>query len=205
MPTTLAPSRTDYTTTVRVVPGQTLADLRALPEGTLAQLIDGEIIMSPAPSVLHQHIVSTLGRLLGNFAVEHGLGAVFVSPIDVVLAGGSQSFQPDVVFVAYERRGIIGVQEIEGAPDLVVEVLSPSTGYYDLTQKRDAYEHAGVREYWIVDPERRTVEVLTLEDGAYRTAATAERKGRVASVLLDGFEVEAEALYEVGGQYRRNM
>lgn len=199
MPTTLVPARS---ATVHIVPGQTLDDLRALPEGTLAQLIDGEIIMSPSPNVLHQYIVTTLGRMLGNFIAERGLGVVFVAPIDVRL--GAQSFQPDVVFVSGERSGILGEQEIEGAPDLVVEVLSPSTGYYDLTKKREAYERAGVKEYWIVDPERGTVEVLMLEGEGYRTAAEA-REGRIGSTLLDGFAVEVEQLFEVGGQHRRNM
>jgi Uma2 family endonuclease len=194
MPTTLAPSRTDYTTTVRVVPGQTLADLRALPEGTLAQLIDGTLVMSPSPTSSHQRIVSRFDRTMGVFVDREGLGELFVSPFDVFLTD-THLFQPDLVFVVADRLHLISRRGLEGAPDLVVEVLSPSTGYYDLTQKRDAYEHAGVREYWIVDPERRTVEVLTLEGEAYRTAATAEREGRVESTLLEGFSVEAGRLF----------
>jgi Uma2 family endonuclease len=160
--------------------------------------------MSPSPTVLHQHIVSSIGRLLGNFVAERDLGIVLVAPIDVELSE-SQSFQPDVVFVARERMGILGTQKIGGAPDLVVEVLSPSTGYYDLTAKREVYERAGVVEYWIVDPERRTVEVLALNEGAYRTVAEVSGTGRATSRLLDGFAVESGTLFEVGGQYRRNM
>jgi Uma2 family endonuclease len=204
MPTTLAPSQKAWAKTLRFVPNQSLADLRALPEGTLAQLIDGGLIMSPSPTVLHQHIVSSIGRLLGNFVAERDLGIVLVAPIDVELSE-SQSFQPDVVFVARERMGILGTQKIGGAPDLVVEVLSPSTGYYDLTAKREVYERAGVVEYWIVDPERRTVEVLALNEGAYRTVAEVSGTGRATSRLLDGFAVESGTLFEVGGQYRRNM
>ena len=196
-----SPPHEAWTTAIRVVPGQALADLGALPEGTLAPLIDGEIVMSPSPTVLHQRIVTRLGRVLGNFAEEHGLGEVFVSPIDVELSE-SQSFQPDVVFVARERFSILRTHEIKGAPDLVIEVLSPSTGYYDLTKKREVYERTGVKEYWIVDPERRTVEVLALEEGSYRTVAEADGEGRVASRILAGFALEAEALFG-GGRQRR--
>lgn len=195
MSTTLAPTARQETITI--IPNQSVRDFDALPEGTLAQLIDGEIVMSPSPNVLHQHIVSTLGRMLGNFVEKHELGVVLVAPIDVRFSE-SLTLQPDVLFVARERRGLLGEHRIEGAPDLVAEVLSPSTAYYDLTKKREIYEHAGVAEYWIVDPGRRTAEVLALGEGVYRSAALARGAGRVASALLAGFEVELSALFEVG-------
>lgn len=194
MQTTLAPSRTDYTTTVRIIPNRTAADLRAFPEGTLAQLINGTLVMSPAPTSFHQRIVTRFIRKMGAFVDEEGLGEVIASPFDVFL-DESHVLQPDLVVVVSERMHLISKRGLEGAPDLVVEVLSPSTGYYDLTQKREVYERTGVREYWIVDPETQTVEVLTLEEDGYRTAAKA-REGRVASVLLGGFEVGLERLFE---------
>ncbi len=195
MPTTLVPPRDAYSTTVRIIPNRTPADLRAFPEGTLAQLIDGTLVMAPAPTTYHQRIVSRLDRTLGVFVEDEELGEAFVSPIDVFL-DDSHQVQPDLVFVAADRRHLVSKRGIEGAPDLVVEVLSPSTGYYDLTQKREAYERTGVREYWIVDPERQSVEVLALEDDGYRTAVKAAREGRVASVLLGGFEVDLNRLFE---------
>lgn len=176
-----------------MVRGQTLADFRRLPEGTLVELIGGHLVFRPTPLVQHRRVVGQLVWLLGDFVESRDLGVV-VSWIDTRLSD-ADAFQPDLVFVSHERLGILGEQEIEGAPDLVVEVLSPSTGYYDLTQKREAYERAGVREYWIVDPERQTVEVLTLDEGAYRTAAKAERAGRIGSVLLEGFETRLERLF----------
>lgn len=196
MPTTLTPAVRRETLTI--IPNQSVRDLDALPEGTLAQLIDGEIVMSPSPNVLHQHIVTELSFQLKRFVAERGLGVVLVAPIDVRFSE-SLTLQPDVVFVARERLGILGENRLEGAPDLVAEVLSPSTGYYDLTKKREIYERAGVQEYWIVDPERRTVEVLALEADGYRTAAHERSAGRVASVLFDGFAVELGALFDLRG------
>ena len=177
-----------------VLPDRTYADFAALSEGTLAQLFDGLLVMSPAPNIFHQIITHRVSRWLGNYAEEHDVGLVLEAPIDVRL-GPERVLQPDIVFVAADRLGILGKQEIEGAPDLVVEVLSPSTGAYDLTQKRRLYEEAGVREYWIVDPAEKTVEVLALTDGGYQSAARVRRKGMAGSVLLAGFGVEAEALF----------
>ena len=192
----LARSRTDYTTTVRIVPNQTPADLLAFPEGTLAQLIDGTLVMSPAPTSFHQRIVTRLIRNMGAFVDDEGLGEVIASPFDVFL-DESHVVQPDLVFISTGRMHLISKRGLEGAPDLVVEVLSPSTGYYDLTQKREVYERTGVREYWIVDPERRTVEVLSLEEDGYQTTAKVDRDGRAASAVLGGFDVVLDRLFEL--------
>ena len=181
-----------------VLPNRTYDDFTALPEGTLAQLIDGDIIVSPVPNVKHQLVIGRLSRLLANFVDDRNLGVVFGSPLDVRLAE-QRVFQPDIVFVAHERLAILGEQEVEGAPDLVVEVLSPSTGTYDLTKKRSAYEEAGVREYWIVDPDGESVEVLVLEEGTYQSSARVQDGGPVASRLLTGFEVDAAALFAPPG------
>ena len=181
-----------------VLPNRTYEDFAALPEGTLAQLIDGDIIVSPAPNVKHQLVISRLSRLLANFVNDRNLGVVFGSPLDVRLTL-NRVFQPDIVFVARERLAILGEQEVEGAPDLVVEVLSRSTGTYDLTKKRSAYEEAGVREYWIVDPDGESVEVLELQEGTYSTATRVQDGGPVLSRLLAGFEVDAAHLFATPG------
>lgn len=179
---------------VTVVPDQTLADWRALPEGTRAELIDGTIVMSPAPRVLHQVVVARFFRALDAFVQERDLGLVLMSPLDVRLTD-TRAFQPDVVFIATDRLGILGEQEVDGAPDLVAEVLSPSTGYYDVTAKRLAYAEAGVREYWVLDPGQETVEVLALDREDFRTAVRVTGRGRAASALLDGLAVEAADLF----------
>ncbi|MEM9998323.1 MAG: Uma2 family endonuclease [Bacteroidota bacterium] len=175
-------------------PGRTMADFDALTEGTLAQLVDGTLLMSPAPSLRHQRIATYLTRLFGNFVEEQDLGAVIAAPVDVRLRE-DQAFQPDLLFVSHARYDVLSERGLEGAPDLVVEVLSPSTGYYDLTAKRRVYEQSGVREYWIVDPLEETVEVLALADEGYRTAVRVEGRGQVASVVLDGFTLDAASLF----------
>lgn len=187
------------TETLTRLPEKTYADFSALDEGTLAQLIDGEIIMSPAPNVLHQRIVTRLSAALNRFVETHELGLVLVSPVDVRFSE-SEAYQPDVVFVARDRLHLLTEQEVDGAPDLVVEVLSPSTGYYDLTKKRRVYEQSGVKEYWIVDPGERTVEVLANGDEGFRTAVRRVEQGTVDSQLLEGFVVDVAPLFTIGKQ-----
>ena len=185
--------------TVTRISRQSLADFHALPEGTLAQYFDGEILMSPAPLLLHQRVVMTLAARLHQFVEQNGLGEVLPAPLDVTLSD-TLVVQPDLVFISHERSGIITRQGLSGAPDLVAEVLSPSTAYYDLTLKREAYEAHGVEEYWIVDPEREAVTVLAREDGEYRTHADLRGAGRAASALLDGFAVEVVSLFGAPGR-----
>ncbi|MES3629219.1 MAG: Uma2 family endonuclease, partial [Longimonas sp.] len=123
------------------------ADYQQLPEGAPYQLIDGSLVMSPAPTSNHQRIVAYLYRAL-YACVEDG-GEVLFAPIDVKLSD-TNVVQPDLVFVAKERLDVIGEQVIDGAPDLVMEVLSPSTAHHDLTTKKRLYEMHGVQEYWVV-------------------------------------------------------
>lgn len=183
---------------VEVVPGRTLADWRALPEGTRAELIRGTLVMSPAPRVFHQVLVARFVRALDAAVMADDLGVVLTSPIDVRLAD-DLGVQPDIVFVAAERLHILGDQEIDGAPDLVGEVLSPSTGYYDATAKRLAYAEAGVRELWLIDPGtesgRPSVEVLTLDGTDFRTEARVVQTGTVSSRLIPGLRLDVETFF----------
>lgn len=172
---------------------KTYADYAALDEGAPYQLIDGELVMSPSPSRSHQTVVLRFALAMQRF-VGNDLGDVYVAPFDVRLSE-TDVYQPDILFVAHDRLDIVSEQEVNGAPDLVVEVLSPATGYYDLTKKKHVYEASGVQEYWIVDPIERTVEVLTTVEGTYETVQSARETGRVASRLLDGFGVDVEQLF----------
>jgi Uma2 family endonuclease len=172
----------------------TVDDYRRLPEGAPFQLIDGQLVMSPAPRVVHQRLVNELLFLLNAFVRDAGLGGVVLpAPTDVRL--GDDVVQPDVLFVAGARRAIIGEQAVEGAPDLVAEVLSPSTAYTDLRSKRALYARHGVREFWIVDPPRCEVEVLVLNGDRFRRDQAAQDDGVVRSRLLDGFTVDVAALF----------
>ena len=173
---------------------KTYEDYAALEEGAPYQLIDGELITSPAPTFLHQWIVWRLGTALFTFVEEHNLGVVVGSPVDVRFSD-TDTFQPDLIYIANDRRHIVTPNTIQGAPDLVVEVLSPATGYYDLTHKKRVYEGAGVKEYWIVDPQGQGIEVFAHRTGAFERTAHAHRQGPVSSHLLEGFEIDLERLF----------
>jgi Uma2 family endonuclease len=166
----------------------------ALPEGTACQLIAGELVMSPAPIPLHQYIVVHLSMQLFQFVEAASLGQVFVSPIDVRLNERS-IFQPDILFISKEKAALIGERMIEGPPDLVAEVLSPSSAYHDLRTKFRAYEQAGVQEYWIIDPERKSVEVFVSSGSKFQLQQEAEGEGAVQSVLLAGLSVDLADIF----------
>jgi Uma2 family endonuclease len=163
----------------------TYRDYCLLPEDKRYELMDGELYMAPAPGTSHQTAVRNLGTLLWNYVRQNRLGQVHFAPYDVILSD-EDVVQPDVLFVSQERRSIISERGCEGPPDLVVEVLSPSTAQRDRELKRKVYARYGVREYWLVDPETQTVEVLALDaedltpQGAYSAA------DRVASQVLPG-------------------
>ena len=171
----------------------TYDDLRQLPEGAGYEVIGGALVHEPAPSIAHQLVVKRVVIALDAFAAPRGSGLVIPSPVDVRLAE-SEVYHPDVVFVSAERRAIVGEASIEGAPDLVVEVLSVSSAYNDLRRKRDVYERGGVREYWIVDPMRRTVEVLE-SVGASFVLRRERADGVVSSRVLAGFEIDVDEIF----------
>lgn len=172
----------------------TFAEMAAeLPESNLpTELWDGELVMSPAPSFFHQEIVVRFYKRLDAWVEQHRLGKTALAPLDMVLAP-RRSVQPDVIFIAKERLDIIG-ECVEGAADLVVEVLSPGTRRRDRFDKRDLYEQHGVKEYWLIDPEARTVEVLFLERGEYQLVGRWQPDGQAGSRLLKGFKVSVKDL-----------
>ncbi|MCI5158845.1 MAG: Uma2 family endonuclease [Candidatus Electrothrix sp. AUS1_2] len=166
----------------------------ALPEGTACQLIAGELIMSPAPIPLHQYIVAHICMKMLQFVEAADLGQVFVAPIDVRL-NERNIFQPDILFISKEKASLIGKRMIESPPDLVAEVLSPSSAYHDLRTKFRAYEQAGVQEYWIVDPERKSVEVFVNSAGKFELRQEVEGEGAVRSVLLQGLSIDLADIF----------
>ena len=136
-------------------------DYCLLPEDKRYELIDGELYMAPAPGTRHQAFLRNLGLLVWTHVRDNRLGQVFFSPCDVILSD-EDVVQPDLLFVARERQGIISERGCEGPPDLVVEVLSPSTQGRDRELKRKLYAKYGIREYWLVDPEARNIQVMEL-------------------------------------------
>jgi Uma2 family endonuclease len=163
-------------------PPRTLLEVyKMLPEGTRAELIDNSLYMSPAPTSNHQDLSITLAAQLYNFCNRAKSGKVFASPIDVYL-NKSNAFQPDIVYISTENLSIIKEDGIYGAPDLVIEILSPGTKKLDLTKKKDAYENAGVKEYWVVDP--ATKDVLGFHPVKGKYVEFKKEKGKVSSALL---------------------
>jgi Uma2 family endonuclease len=160
------------------------------------ELWDGEAIESPAPSFFHQEIVGRFHDLLKAWVPARDLGKTAVSPVDMVLSP-RRSTQPDVIFVSKPRLEII-TGALRGAADLVAEVISPESRRRDRIDKRDLYEQHGVREYWLIDPEAQTVEVLYLERGAYRLTGRWQPGEKAKSRLLDGFVVDVSALFASG-------
>ncbi|EMY13937.1 putative restriction endonuclease [Leptospira weilii str. Ecochallenge] len=168
-------------------------DLVQLPEGTLAELLDGEIFMVPAPVPEHQRVSGKLYAILLNFVENRSLGEVFYSLIDVFL-DEHNVVQPDLIFIAKARNAIIQEKRIEGAPDWVAEILSEGNAYHDLKTKKKLYEKHGVREYWIVDPMERSVEIYQNGTSGFTLIASAD-SGTVESKILDGFSLEVQSLF----------
>lgn len=158
----------------------TYKDYEALPaDGRRYEIHEGELAVTPAPSPDHQRISSALNTILKAHVLAHRLGEVFYAPVDVIL-DETTVVQPDLVYVDPPRLGLVTARGIEGPPALVVEILSPSTALLDRSAKRQLYGRHGVPHYWLVDPETRTVEALTLAEGAYRVAVRASGAAPVA-------------------------
>lgn len=139
-------------------------DYWKLPEGERVELVRGRLIMSPSPSSLHQIVILRLARILEK-AEESADGLMLISPMDVILSDDT-ILQPDLLYIKKERRGIVG-KRVEGAPDLVMEILSSDSSRRDKTEKLDLYAKYGVAEYWIVDPVSQVIEFLMLDQGRY--------------------------------------
>ena len=136
-------------------------------DGNRYEIIGGELFVTPAPSLTHQKAVTAITLALGGFIRAHELGELYVGPVDVLFAEGDY-LEPDLVFVRADRTAILKDRGVEGAPDLVVEVLSPSTAGRDRTIKRERYAAFGVAEYWVVDARTRRVEIYRATDDASR-------------------------------------
>ena len=144
------------------------------------ELIEGEVYMTPSPNTKHQRTVVKLLRLLGDHVEQQDLGEVFIAPYDIVLSKWT-ALEPDLLFIRKDRASIVTDANVAGAPDLVIEILSPSNKAYDRKTNLRAYEKAGVPEIWYFDPEEQTAEILNLGgDGFY--VVTAKLSGDAALV-----------------------
>jgi Uma2 family endonuclease len=175
-------------------PHITRYDYQEMPPGPpYYQVIEGDLVMSPSPNTFHQHIAGNIYFLLRQHLSENSIGEVFMAPLDVFLSD-INVYQPDVIFVSNERRAIITDHGIEGAPDLLVEALSPATARYDKGSKRKIYARTGVKELWLVNPEARTLQVYLLAKDSETPSATHRANATFTSSLLPGLKIKTATI-----------
>lgn len=150
--------------------------------------------MSPSPRERHQAVVGNLFALLRAFIRERRLGRIYTARFDVHLPSGDV-VEPDLIFVATEHGSILQ-DWIRGVPDLLVEVVSPDSAERDRIVKRHLYERNGVREYWLVEPAERAVEVLEFSGGRFVSRGYFEEADRVTSGVLAGLFLPVRAIFE---------
>jgi len=174
----------------------TADDYMMLEEGAPFQLINNDLVMAPAPIPEHQVISRRITIAMSNFLGDKvDDGFLVYSPMDVKLDEGN-IFQPDVLYVAPERKEQIVKDRVEGAPDIVIEILSPSNAYYDLVQKKDIYEKYGVREYIIFDPIADTASLYAIKDGVYYLHQKAQANELLNSLVLPGFSFDLAKIFK---------
>ena len=162
----------------------TYDDYQGLRDDTRYEVIDGELLaMAPAPDTFHQEWLANLFLLLHSHVKRNKLGKVLLSPLDVIL-DEHNVVQPDILFVASSRVEIVQRRGVFGAPDLIVEIVSPFSVQRDREEKAELYARYGVKEFWIVDPGSHGIEVFELKPAGYKLASTVTGEGNVRSALL---------------------
>ncbi|MBI3829851.1 MAG: Uma2 family endonuclease [Planctomycetes bacterium] len=174
----------------------TYKEYQTLPEGyPQYQLIDGDLYkMSPSPTTRHQKIVLRLTKALANHMDKGNLGTLLFAPMDVIL-DDENVFQPDILFVSKAREGIVQEKGVFGAPDLCVEVLSPSNFDKKMDVKRILYARSGVVELWLFHPDTNTVEVYRLQEDAAKPARTLNDQEALTTALLPGLTIELARVF----------
>ena len=165
-------------------------------DGRRHEIIDGEHYVSPSPGTTHQAVSGNLYAALWNHLKAHPIGAIFAAPFDVVLSD-LDVLQPDLVYISRERARVLTELHVRGAPDLVVEIVSPGTRKTDEVTKRKVYERYGVQEYWVVDPELSAIKAYQRHiDGSARASElTAERDDVLTTPLLPGLTLRLTEVF----------
>jgi Uma2 family endonuclease len=183
----------------QIEPLLTLSDLEAMPEDdNRYELIEGELFVSRAPSLIHQIIIKNLIALIQKFLDQNPLGIIVPGP--GVIFSDSSGVIPDIVFIRTERRNEIASGErIIGAPDLVIEIVSPGpeNEKRDRVAKRQLYGKYGVKEYWVVDPEDKSIEIYLLDGKSLKLHAVLKENEEITSSVLPGFSCKVEDLFKV--------
>lgn len=172
----------------------TYQDYLQLDDEKRYEIIEGKLIdMTPAPSIQHQIFSGNLIFAFMSHLHKHSVGRLLEAPVDVKL-DEKNVVQPDLVVVLNNNQDIIKEQAIEGTPDLVVEIISPSTIVNDRNKKSELYAKFGITEYWIIDPPHQSIEVYNLINGKYENFSFAAKTGQVKSALLEGLKVNVKEL-----------
>jgi len=167
----------------------TYADYLRFPDdGLRHEIIDGEHYVTAAPATRHQRISRNLLYLIQTYLETHPVGELFGAPFDALLSE-FDIVVPDLIYLSHERSTFLTSKNLQGPPDLVIEILSPSTKSRDRKLKRDLYERVGVREYWVVDPEADQVEIYRSNENTFGAPVTVPRTGAIMTPLLPDFEL----------------
>ena len=172
----------------------TYNEYAAISEDGQFEVVNGVMYMSPSPGWDRQSILGEIFAHLRSFVRVADLGIVGMAPFDIELSSHTV-VQPDVFVLLKEHRNRLTKARMLGAPDLVVEIASPSTARHDLHEKQDAYARAGVSEYWVVNPDAQTVELLVLRNGAYHSLGLFAGEATLPSVIVPGFPVQVSQFF----------
>jgi Uma2 family endonuclease len=174
----------------------TYADYLKIDDNNRYEILEGELKIVPAPTTEHQSISRNIEFLIWDFVKEKGLGVVFDAPIDVRL-DDDIVLQPDIVFIKEENRSIIEKKAIKGTPNLVIEIVSPSSTFCDTVEKKEIYRRYGVMEYWLVFPDEKVIEVFCLEKEEYIEHCRAKKSDVVQSRILTGLKIETKDAFGI--------
>jgi len=174
----------------------TYEDFCRLPnDGKRYEIIEGELFVTPSPRSLHQIVISNLHLELGRFVKDREMGRVLVAPLDVVLSR-FDVVEPDLLFVSKSRSSTVTETNVQGAPDLVVEVLSGTSAEIDRTTKLKLYARSGVKEYWIIDPDAPSAEIYRRQEKGFERVKTLGATDSLTSPLFPGFSLPLDKLVE---------
>jgi Uma2 family endonuclease len=159
------------------------------------EIINGEMIQESAPSPIHQEVLRNLLFGLETFNRQHRKGSIFCAPIDVYLDEYNKT-QPDIIFLTNEKRSVITKDGITGVPDLIIEIISPTSVIRDRIEKKNLYERMSVGEFWLVDPQNSTIEIYTLQDNRYELLSAATTfEGELKSGLFEGLSINLTDIF----------
>ena len=165
------------------------------PDSGNFELLNGQIFFMASPKPSHQDVSSLLHTFLGFYIVQNKLGKLLAAPMDVLFTP-HDTFQPDLLFITKERLNIIGENKIEGTPDLVVEILSPSNDTNEMSYKKHIYGSTGVKEYWLINVEKQTLTLYKQIDNELRWQKDIQKNEVLKSEVIKDFELDLNKIYE---------